>query len=364
MKRKIIFFAMLLGLTGLLAIQSCKKTEGPEPVLYEAAMPANPSPAVDGILPFTGTGQTVTLTWDGTATVAPKWNVYFGTSDAPEVVATNVSGNSYTVTLDAGGVYYWKVTTTDANGIETPDVETLWNFDVNSNPDIPVLTPANGATGVNSTAALTWTATDPEDDDLTYNVYLGKTTAPGPVATNLTAATYSPTLEYNTTYYWRVEVKDPFGGLTSSDEYTFTTGAYVPDFSVFNGLATEKCPSISGSTKTFTTFVTVNTAAHTVTLFLPVADAMVYAGWGTVYSGTHPITVTYDPVTYVVTGATQPWCDSFIDPNEMGPMTLAVATGSSINAATKTITIKWTIDGNAYWGGAYTPSSASTYVMK
>ena len=44
MKRKTIFFVMLLGLTGLLAIQSCKKTEGPDPKSYEAAMPANPAP--------------------------------------------------------------------------------------------------------------------------------------------------------------------------------------------------------------------------------------------------------------------------------------------------------------------------------
>jgi hypothetical protein len=228
MKRKIIFFAMLLGLTGLLAIQSCKKTEGPEPVLYEAAIPANPSPAVDGVLPWTGSGQSVTLTWEGTATVAPKWNVYFGTSDSPELVATNVSGNTYTVTLEQGGMFFWRVTTMDANGIETPDVETIWNFDVNSNPDKPITpSPDSGSVGKSCTPTITWVGTDPQDDELTYDFYLGKTADVALTSAGLTSASYSPAsaLDAFTDYFWKVVVHDPYGGSDTSNVWKFTTGA-------------------------------------------------------------------------------------------------------------------------------------------
>ncbi len=225
MKRNITLFVMLLGLAGLLAIQSCKKTAGPEPKLYEAAMPSAPSPALGGVLEFTGAGQSVPMTWTATATTAPTWDVYFGPSeDAMDLVASNVSGNAYTVTVDEGGLYYWQVVTTDANGIET--ASPVWHFDVNSNPAVPVLTPVNGATGVSTSVALTWTHSDPEGDALSYDVYLGSTITPGAVAAGLTSATYSPSgLTPFTKYYWRVVAKDPYGGLATSPVDSFTTGA-------------------------------------------------------------------------------------------------------------------------------------------
>ena len=99
-----------------------------------------------------------------------------------------------------------------------------------------------------------------------------------------------------------------------------------------------------------------------IALFLPLADAMVDAGWGTVYTGTHPIFITYDPVALTVSSTKQAWCDSFIDPTEMGPMSLTVVSGT-IDATTKKIVIKWKVSGNAYWGPDYTMAN-STYTMK
>jgi len=75
------------------------------------------------------------------------------------------------------------------------------------------------------TGALTWTASDPEGDALTYDVYLGTTATPGVVAGGLTDATYSPTLVANTKYYWKVVAKDSHGYSTSSVVRSFTTGA-------------------------------------------------------------------------------------------------------------------------------------------
>jgi hypothetical protein len=228
MKRKIIFFVMLLALTSIVTMQSCKKEDPILPKAYEAAMPQTPAPASSAVVAFTGTGQKINLSWVGTATNAIKWDVYFGTASHPPLAASNVSTNAYTATITAGGKYYWQVETTDVNNVNT--ISPVWSFQVNSNPGVPALTvPANNAINVSSTAAMTWTCTDPESDALTYDVYLGTTATPAAVASGLTAASYTPALAYTTTYYWKVVAKDPYGGSATSAVGSFTTGAAPAD---------------------------------------------------------------------------------------------------------------------------------------
>jgi hypothetical protein len=236
MKRKLLYFVMLVAVLGFVTIQSCKKDEVVVPKEYQAAMPEAPVPAVDGIVPFTGTGQAINLEWTASATNAIKWDVYFGDTETPDQVATGLSTNAYTAHVTKGGTYYWQVVTTDANKVESDSP--VWSFQVNSNPAAPALTaPANNATAVSNAASLTWTATDPEDDDLTFDVYFGTTATPAPVKTGVTDLTFTPTLAPSTTYYWKIVAKDPFGGSSTSAVYSFTTGAlpvvkFVANFDV------------------------------------------------------------------------------------------------------------------------------------
>jgi hypothetical protein len=348
---------MLLVLASIIAIQSCKKPAPLEIKSYLAAMPETPVPANGTIIAFTSANQAINLSWAGTATDSPKWTVYFGTSDSPPQVATNVTTNTYVAHIGTtGGVYYWQVETTDKFNITT--TSPVWEFDVNSAPGVPTLTtPANNATAVSKTVALVWTGTDPEEDDLKYDLYLGTTATPGPVATGLTDATYSPTLAYNTTYYWKVVAKDPYGGQATSTVFTFKTDVQQPDYSVFNGAATELW-----NTKSSTVTIQRLGTSNTLSIFLPLADGFVAAGYGTVYSGTHPIIINYDLATKAITSAKQLWCDSFIDPIEMGPLYLQISTGT-IDPLTKKLTVKWVVSGNAYWGSDYT-TGTTTYTMK
>jgi hypothetical protein len=360
MKRKIIFFITLLTIFGLITMQSCKKEAAVAPVAVLAAMPASPVPTVDAIIPFTGTGQTINLTWSGTATNAINWDVYFGTSASPDLAASGVTANSYNATITKGGTYYWQVSTTDANKETT--TSPVWSFEVNSNPNVPALTaPANNATAVSNTAALKWTCTDPEGDDLTFDVYFGTTATPGAVASGITALTYSPTMDYNTTYYWKIVAHDPYGGTSTSAVNSFKTDVFHPNFAVFNGIFSEVVPDFSASAK-HDVFLQVNTTTHVIIMYLPLADGMVAAGWGTQYFGAHPISITYDPVTFAVTSTKQLWTDSFIDPKEMGPMSLTVSSGT-IDATNKKISIKWIMSGDAYWGPDYTTGTC-TYTLR
>jgi hypothetical protein len=362
MKRKVIFSVMLLALTSIIAMQSCKKESPVAVTPLLAAMPTTPIPATAAIITFTGANQAVNLTWAGTATNAIKWSVYFGTSSTPPLVSSSVTTNAYTAHIGTtGGKYYWQVTTLDANNI--PSASPVWNFVVHSAPTTPVLTtPANNAIAVSTTASLVWTGTDPEGFALTYDVYFGTTATPPVVASGISAATYAPTMAYSTVYYWKIVAHDPYGGVSTSAVNTFTTGAFVPNFAVFNGIFSELCSTFS-TTRLIDVFLSVNTTSHVITMYLPIADAMVKAGWGNQYSGPHPIYITYNPVTFAVTGAKQLLEDSFPDPIEQGPMYLTVVSGT-IDATAKKISIVWKIDpSTAEFGGSVTTSTA-TYTLR
>jgi hypothetical protein len=121
MKRKIILIAMLLALTGMIAIQSCKK-EAPVPFTEHNAFttPTVVAPE-DGAtinLP-TITGEE-TLTWASTnASGDPiKADVYFGTSGTPPLYQAGVTALTLNVPVERGLTYYWRVVMIDANGIK------------------------------------------------------------------------------------------------------------------------------------------------------------------------------------------------------------------------------------------------------
>lgn len=240
MKRKLNITIMLLVLTSILALQSCKKTSTIEPVTFVAAMPATPAPVNSAIIAFTGTSQTVNLSWAGTSSSASTWTVYFGKTSSPAQVATNVSTNTYTANVGPnGGLFYWQVVATDANNITTSSA--VWSFDVNSNPGATNLVlPATNAIGVGVTPTLKWNKpVDPQGDALTYDVYLSTATTPITIvksASTDTTFTVSPALSATTDYYWKVVTKDPYGGQSVSPIWKFTTGAVPADpINVFVG---------------------------------------------------------------------------------------------------------------------------------
>ena len=81
--------------------------------------------------------------------------------------------------------------------------------------------PANGATGVNTTADLSWTA---GSGATSHNVYFG-TTSPGTSRGNQTATTYDTgTMANSTTYYWRIDEQNA-NGTTTGVVWSFTTAA-------------------------------------------------------------------------------------------------------------------------------------------
>ncbi|HEC82824.1 MAG TPA: hypothetical protein ENI53_02950, partial [Thermoplasmatales archaeon] len=86
--------------------------------------------------------------------------------------------------------------------------------------------PANGASNVSADTNLSWYCYDPDGDNITYEVYLGKSLPPQKVADNVADTFYSPgILERGVTYYWRIIAWDEHGASSLSPIWNFVTKA-------------------------------------------------------------------------------------------------------------------------------------------
>ncbi len=179
----------------------------------------------------TGVSLTPTLSWSA-STGATSYDVYFGTASSPPLAA-NTTATSYSVgTLSGGTLYYWRVVAKNASGSNSSGT---WSFTtLTPAPPAPVLfSPANGATGVMTTAAVTWNSSS---GATSYDVYFGTASTP-PLAVNTTATSYSPgTLTAGTLYYWRIVAKNT-GGSNTSATWSFTTLAAGPPAPVLSAPA-------------------------------------------------------------------------------------------------------------------------------
>jgi hypothetical protein len=180
-------------------------------------IPGAPSPANAA----TGVVTSPTLTW--TASNATSYDVNFGTTNPPPSVSTGQTSASYPAgSLDAGTTYYWQITA--RNGVGTT-AGPVWSFTTQTTPGAPASpSPANGATGVSTTPALTWSASGAT----TYDVLLGTSNPPPSVSSGQSGASYTPSaLTASTTYFWQV-IAHNAAGATEGPVWTFTTQAPAP----------------------------------------------------------------------------------------------------------------------------------------
>jgi len=177
----------------------------------------NPDPA-DGAK---AVALDVALSWTPGGT-AVSHDVYFGTSDSPELVGNQVETSYDPNGLEPGTTYYWRVDAIEADG--TTHIGEVWSFTtITLTAYDPI--PADGATEVATDIQLSWT---PGLDAKLHAVYFGDdldavTEAEG--ATPLPLLTYDPgPLEEGKTYYWRVDEVNP-PTTTKGDIWSFTTVA-------------------------------------------------------------------------------------------------------------------------------------------
>jgi hypothetical protein len=186
-------------------------------------------------LPFPESGDTdvpidVDLSWDCTDPDGDiiDFDVYFGTTSPPEIVLSFLNEPTYDPgILENSTTYYWRIRASDRYSEPVSGAEWWFTTGTNQLPNIPSDEfPEDDATNVPIDVDLSWTCTDPDGDELTYNVYFGTSyNNLQLVSAGQSQTTYDPgILETGTVYHWRIVAIDPFDASTSGPEWLFYTG--------------------------------------------------------------------------------------------------------------------------------------------
>ncbi|MFH1012994.1 MAG: C25 family cysteine peptidase, partial [Thermoplasmatota archaeon] len=141
---------------------------------------------------------------------------------------TNSAGDAtFTITPETGGSM--DVTVTKQNYIPSESSAQVIEDNIPPNqPSSP--NPANDATNVPIYSDLSWIGGDPNPGDtVTYDVYFGTSSTPPKVGNNQSTTTYDlGTMNYVTTYYWKIVAWDSFGESTAGPLWSFTTKVNSP----------------------------------------------------------------------------------------------------------------------------------------
>ena len=181
-------------------------------------LPGSPTPSNGA----TDVSQTTDLSWSA-GTNATSHDVYFGTV-SPGASQGNQGGTTYDPgTLNAGTTYYWHIVEKNAYGSTSGPV---WAF-TTAAPTVPPNqatnpNPANSATNVSAIADLSWSA---GLYATSHDVYFGTDSTPDSTEFqgNQIGTGFDPgALQYDTTYYWRIDGKNSYG-TTTGTVWSFTT---------------------------------------------------------------------------------------------------------------------------------------------
>jgi len=143
----------------------------------------------------------------------------------------SINSTSRVIVLPKGKAYYWRVKAIDSKQAESgystsSQFITEGEGIINHLPFSPTLVaPVLNAQieGLNTT--LSWTASDADNDTLTYDVYLDTNSNPSTkVSTSQTETTFAANnLKAASTYYFKVVVKDNHEGITFGQIWSFKT---------------------------------------------------------------------------------------------------------------------------------------------
>lgn len=137
----------------------------------------------------------------------------------------SLPANRYRLTPEKSGYSFQPV----SRLITLPPDGTDQNFlgtAVNRAPNSPYNpSPADESLGVSITqTSVSWIGGDPDGDSVTYDVYFDTVNPPTTLAADdQPGLSYSPGLDVNTTYFWKVTAKDEHGLETSGPVWRFTT---------------------------------------------------------------------------------------------------------------------------------------------
>jgi hypothetical protein len=192
--------------------------------------PTNPQPADAAI----GQPINVKLGWQASdpENKPLTFDVYFGTSASPPLVAANVSSMAYDPgPLATSTIYTWRIIARDNLQLETSGA--LWSFTTSATSNLPPSLPsnpqpANGSVTYDTTPFLVWSSTDPDGDSLHYmvSIYIDDGV---PFQAETDSPYYQPGVELSAgrSYEWYVTVTDGHYTVTGP-HWLFAIGGGLP----------------------------------------------------------------------------------------------------------------------------------------
>ena len=234
MKKPYLYLALSLLLTTFSCGGGGSDDNNPEPEETNTA-PTTPSL----VYPLDNTvciDNTIVFQWNKSTDaegnrITYKLEIAENSAFSPILQTQTSFSESKLISLTKGKAYYWRIKAVDSQAAESPYSSVsqfLTEGDGTSNhvPFAPsLIAPTLNSEIEGTSTTLSWSASDADGDDLTFDVYLDNNTEPTTlVSENQTAATFEATnLSASSTYYFKIVVKDANGGSSVGQIWSFTT---------------------------------------------------------------------------------------------------------------------------------------------
>lgn len=234
--KKITMNKLLFTLTICSILWSCGGGGGDDP---PPPPPTNNAPSTPTLVEPTNNllciDNTVSFEWN--AAIDPEgdaitYQIQVAKDNQFTQIAQTLNGSETTrsISLEKGIAYYWRVKATD-NKNASSSFSSVFQFYTegegvtNHLPFAPILVnPSLNVVIQEATAELEWTASDVDNDPLTFDVYFGTSSPPTTkIGENQNTTTLNVDLNASTNYYWKVVVKDGKGGQTIGQVWNFLT---------------------------------------------------------------------------------------------------------------------------------------------
>lgn len=226
----------LLILLSILVL-SCGGSDGdapdPEPPVQENTPPTVPeltSPNDEALC----TDNPLDFTWAASTDAEGNAIQYEITVATDQSFTSNLqshitSDTEANFTLIPSTAYYWRVRAKDNrnNLSDYSTVRAFYTEGEGASNHLPfaatLISPELSSQISAGTAVLEWSASDVDEDPLTYDVYFGTTNPPALLVENSSTDSQSVTVAAATTYYWKIVVKDDKGGAAVGQVWNFET---------------------------------------------------------------------------------------------------------------------------------------------